>query len=812
MDPSDPGPHDAARRDARPLTRRDLLVGLGSASSAAALALAGASGAEAAARAHRIPAPAPVPAQTLNFNQGWRFGGAYRPGSEQPGYGLGGFRSVTLPHTVVRLGWGGWNPATWEGLWIYRKRFTPPATPGARIFLKFDGVMTDASVYLNGTLLARHQGGFLPFSVELTSALIAGVNDLGVVVDGRLLDTPPQGSPFGAGAIDYLTPAGIHRDVTLHVLPASFVSDVFAKPLNVLTAPELRCAVSVDSARRPHNRVTVTVELRDGARTVAHTSRSVRLAPGTHQVELTLAGLRGIELWSPSRPKLYTVRTTIHGADIDPHVHELRTGFREAVFELDGFYLNGERLEIFGLNRHELFPYVGFAAPPRLQAQDAVLLKNQLNVNMVRCSHYPQHPAFLDACDALGLMVWEEPPGWEYVGDHNFQAILLQNIHDMIVRDRNRPSVIVWGTRLDESTSLPTLDGEARAMAYALDGTRQTSGAMNTQSTVNWAEDVFAYDDYNSVDGNAQIAPPVPGVPYLISEAVGAVTGPPLYRWFDPSTTLATQARLHAQVHDQARATPASAGVIGWAAIDYASLLSGPRNWENLRWPGVMDTFRVPKPGAALYRSQLSPQTAAVIIPAFYWDFGPNSPTTGPGPGSLLFTNCEELEIYVNGALLTTATPDLTDYGHLAYPPVLADLTVDGTTRPELEVIGYVNGVATASLKMSADTTRDRLWLGLDTSGLYADGTDATRATFRALDAYGNQRPYVTGEVALSLSGPAVLVGDNPFPLGFYGGVGGVFLRSQVNRPGRVTLRASHPTLGSASAHLQVIRAPTAAL
>ena len=174
----------------------------------------------------------------------------------------------------------------------------------------------------------------------------------------------------------------------------------------------------------------------------------------------------------------------------------VRTGFREAVFKLDGFYLNGRRLAIFGLNRHQLFPYLGMAAPARLQRRDAEILKYELNCNMVRCSHYPQSPHFLDACDELGIMVWEEPPGWCYVGDAAWQAIMLQNVHDMVIRDRSRPSVIVWATRPNEAPSYPALYAQARELAYQLDGSRQTTGSMINYSLDDWAEDVFAYDDY----------------------------------------------------------------------------------------------------------------------------------------------------------------------------------------------------------------------------------------------------------------------------------------------------------------------------
>lgn len=184
---------------------------------------------------------------------------------------------------------------------------------------------------------------------------------------------------------------------------------------------------------------------------------------------------------------------------------------------------------------------------------------------MVRCSHYPQSPHFLEACDELGLMVWQEPPGWGYVGDDAFQQIVLENVHDMVVLNRNRPSVIVWATRLNETGHYPRLYARTRRLAYELDGTRQTTGAVTFHSTTGWAEDLFSYDDYFSSAGHATLKPPVPGVPYLVSESVGA-----------------------------------------------------------------MDGAHRCEPGAAVYRSQVSPEVHPVILPMFFWDFGPGSPATWP--------------------------------------------------------------------------------------------------------------------------------------------------------------------------------------
>jgi beta-galactosidase len=404
-------------------------------------------------------------------------------------------------------------------------------------------------------------------------------------------------------------------------------------------------------------------------------------------------------------------------------------------------------------------------------------------------------------------MVWEEPPGWGHVGDAAWQDIVIQNVHDMVVRDRNRPSVIVWATRLNETANYTTLYTKTRQLAYDLDGSRQTTGAMQIHSTTDWAEDIFSFDDYHSSNGNAELLPPLAGVPYFVSEAVGALDGPPTYRWIDPGPTLASQAFMHAQVHNIAQSNMRYAGLLGWAGIDYASLNGGNRIWDNLKTPGVIDTFRVPKPGAAFYQPQVDPRTRPVILPVFFWHSGPSSSPGGPGPNAMIATNCDRLEIYLGGRHVATGTPDTQRFGSLAHPPVFVDLTVGGTRLPELRMDGYLGDRKVTATLMSADTSRDRLELTADDTTIEADGSDATRITFRAVDAYGNHRPNVTGDVALSITGPAVLVGDNPFAFSDYGGVGGAFIRSLPAQTGLVQITAEHPSLGRTSLQVTVTRA-----
>ncbi|HEY7173558.1 MAG TPA: glycoside hydrolase family 2 TIM barrel-domain containing protein, partial [Micromonosporaceae bacterium] len=691
----------------------------------------------------------------------------YEPGSERPNYNDSGFEPVTLPHTVAPLSWRDWNPATWERVWIYRRHFDGAGLGGRRVLVDFDGVMTAAMAVLNDRVTDSHAGGYLPWSVELTDGIVPGDNVLAIIVDARCLAVPPISPRRGPGSIDFLQPGGIYRDAAFRVVPNAYLTDVFARPADVLTDArrvDVSCTIDAREARHGAN---LTVELLDGAEVLATATQQANLPNGTSTVDATLSNVGDVELWSPDSPNLYIVRATLRAPDGGTHAAERRIGFREASFRPDGFYLNGTRLQIFGLDRHQLFPYVGMAAPARVQRRDAEILKSDLNCNMVRCSHYPQSPHFLDACDELGLMVWEETPGWGRIGnDAAWESAVLRNVADMVVRDRSRPSVIAWGTRVNEAASNPTLYRRTRRVAYQLDGSRPTTGAMRVHSTAGWTEDVFAFDDYHSRGGNAELMPPVPGVPYLVSEAVGALAGAPRYRWIDSAETLGTQARMHAQVHNLARSDPRYAGLLGWAAFDYASMNGGDRVWHNLKTPGVLDTFRVPKPGAAIYRSQVDPAVRAVIAPTFFWGglASPRSGATVPAAtergvrhDAMIATNCERLEISVGERHVATATPDTTRFGHLAYPPVFvdipavhaaaADVPSAGAALPDLRIDGYVGDRLAATLHMSADTNRDRLALTVDDPVIEGDGSDATRVTCRAVDEYGNQRAIVDGDV-----------------------------------------------------------------
>ena len=348
-------------------------------------------------------------------------------------------------------------------------------------------------------------------------------------------------------------------------------------------------------------------------------------------VGTTLTRLGDITVWDcrDASAKLYTVVATLLVGSTPVHDYQVRTGFRTISFQEDGFYLNGRRVTLFGLNRHQFYPFAGGAMPARVQARDAQILREELNCTMVRCSHYPQSEDFLDACDELGLMVWDEAPGWGYVGDPAWQDLACRDVAAMIVRDRNHPSVILWGARLNETDDDQAFYGKTNEIAKSLDNSRPTVGAMNNwrPSSGNYQQDVYSFNDYSHVSdvsggerrggerrgGERQsvkrpaLQPPVAGMPYMVSEAIGTLSGPArFYRRTDTQAVQQGQATAHATVHDIAASDDRYCGLVAWSGFDYPSG-SGRNRHRGVKCTGVADLFRIPKPGAAIYQAQVAP-------------------------------------------------------------------------------------------------------------------------------------------------------------------------------------------------------------
>jgi len=531
-----------------------------------------------------------------------------------------------------------------------------------------------------------------------------------------------------------------------------------------------------------------------------------------------------ITLWDVRKPYLYLVLATISpviNSLNQTHTYTTRIGFRVAEFKVEGFYLNGERFRFYGLNRHEIYPYVGFSMPPRVMRKDVDILKNEFHTNIVRCSVYPQSEAFLDACDELGLMVWQETPGWQYVGNTTFRDLVIQNVHDMIIRDRNHPSIIIWGVRINESPNEPDLYNITTELSHLLDGTRPASGSMTNTTRndlKNWHEDVFAYDDYNTApDGTVSISAPLPDLPYMISEMIGqwsyGVNKSGFgnsYRRDGDLQLQQLQAVFHAQGQSNAASYANMSGSISYCGFDYGS---GFNSYQGVKYPGVADIFRIPKLGASFYQSQVD-QANPVIIPNFYWDFGPASPD-GPGDNAAIFSNCDQLKLYVGNNMVCSALPDKKNYDSFAYPPFFCNLVIHSQLFslqlvPDLRIDGYIQNKLILTKNFSSDSTKDQFLFLADDIQLIGDGADSTRLVFRVVDFYGHPRAFAGGMVSFNLSGPATLIGANPFNLTETGGASAVWLKSAIlpaRQQGMVKVMAQHSLLGTKSLTVSVIGA-----
>lgn len=748
------------------------------------------------------------------LDQNWLFGGKFSADAVKPHFDDAAFEKITLPHCVAKLSWQGWSPSAWQDVWIYRRHFSAPTEfRHRRVFLDFDGVMNTAMPTVNGHALPPHAGGYLPFHYEITDFLKHGRNVLAVAVDSRWNQVPPDGSPKGTGAVDYLEAGGIIRPVGLRAVPQIFISDVFAKPVDVLNSGRrIEVACTIDAALVSRQPLQVKVEMLDGDRRIAAVSKTLKLEQtGETTVTLTLADLGNVKLWDVDAPQLYQIVTTLVLGGEPLHDCRTRIGLREARFDVDGFFLNGRRFRFMGLDRHEIFPYTGFAMPPRVMRRDAEILRREFNCTAVRCSHYPQNEAFLDACDELGLMVWEEPPGWQFLGDAAWKELAVRDVKQMILRDRNHPAVIIWGVRVNESHNDPALYERTRALAKSLDDSRPTSGSMTAHSKKDWHQEVFALDDYHSApDGGVGIDAPLPDVPYMLAETVGQFSYAAKkgfnnkYRRAGDLALQTSQALFHAQAHDRAAAYPRFCGVIAWCAFDYSSLMNA---YNAVKCPGVADVFRIPKLGATFYQAQVSPDVKPVILPNFYWDFGLRTPN-GPGRHAAIFSNCDRLEIFVGGKPITSVQPDRANYPNLKYPPFFCDLEIADAivkTKPELRIDGYVGGTLALSRSFSSDASKDELFLAADDAELLGDGVDATRLVFKVVDQFGAERAFAGGQIAFEIAGPGVIVGDNPFTLmDDSGGVGAVWIKSVPNGAGQIVVEATHSALGKKSVTVNV--------
>jgi beta-galactosidase len=715
------------------------------------------------------------------------------------------FKSVTIPHTNVEVPYNYFDERIFQFISCYRNIIElDHMYRGKNIFLDFDGVMTYAEVYLNGTLVGSHKGGYTPFTVNLMDTIEFDTpNTLTVKVDSReRADIPPFG-----GDIDYLTFGGIYREVSLRIVDSVYIENLFVRPKKTLEdQKQVDYSVFMTNTSSDSQNIHLTVCIKDGATLIAKTEEQITIRRQTTEgFEFTLPDVSDIKLWDLDDPQLYTfeVKLTSDDNSIEDS-YTTRFGFRTADLTPNGFLLNGRAVKLRGLNRHQTFPYVGQAMPARIQRKDADILKNELHLNIVRTSHYPQSKHFLDRCDEIGLLVLEEMPGWAHIGDDAWKQVACENVREMIERDWNHPSIILWGVRINESPDDHDFYTETNRIAHKLDPTRQTCGVRNIPHS-EFLEDVYTMNDFVHSGGERVLRDQreVTGldtlVPYLVTEFNGHMY--PTKR-FDQEERLIEHALRHTRVQSKSAANETICGAIGWCAFDYnthQNFGSGDR----ICYHGVMDMFRIPKIAAYFYKSQVPPSKKIVLEPATLWARGERS--IGGVTPLTVFTNCEYLEFYYGSELMGTYYPDHDTYPGLGYPPVTidADLGEWGCAWKDGRFLGYINGTQVIERKFAGDPVPTQLIAMADDAVLYADGIDTTRIIFKMLDQAGNVIPYVHECLKLKITGAGEIIG--PHEVVLIGGCIAVWVKTQMEE-GVITLSAVSSRLKANDVIIQVAK------
>ena len=605
--------------------------------------------------------------ERIYLNEGWRFNEKYREEMIKKDFSEMDMKEVRLPHTCKEIPYHYFDEQIYQMVCLYRRRIEiPESWKGKYVILTLEGVAHESEVFLNGEKIGEHHCGYTAFSIDLSKKLIYGEeNVLAVKVDSReSLNIPPFGF-----VIDYMTYGGIYRDVYIEVRNETHLQDVFlASKIKRDVSGDLAVLISQIQIAGEQEEIGLRQFIRKKGQDSYRLLGETQINAGQKKVE-TKWKTGNIELWDIESPVLYEVKTEL--TKQDTVLDEVVTcfGFRKAKFLKGGFYLNGRKVKIRGLNRHQSYPYVGYAMPKSMQRMDADILKYELGVNAVRTSHYPQSHYFLERCDEIGLLVFTEIPGWQHIGDEEWKRQAVENTKDMVQQYRNHASIILWGVRINESQDDDEFYERTNAVARSLDPYRQTGGVRAHQKS-SLLEDVYTYNDF-SHDGEAKGCLPKKKVTsdmeraYLVSEYNGHMYPAKAFDWEEHR---AEQAIRHARVLDAIASEEDISGSFGWCMTDYNThkdFGSGDR----ICYHGVMDMFRNPKLAADIYACQQ--EASPVLSISSTMDIGEHP---GGSRGKIwIFTNTDSVRMYKNGRLLKEYRKEDSGYSHLLHGPILID-------------------------------------------------------------------------------------------------------------------------------------------
>lgn len=741
-----------------------------------------------------------------NYNSSWLFQRQEGKGSK--------WEKVNLPHSVKI------EPLIvnnqWQGTSIYRKSFNVGAPDGKKWFFHFEGVMQEARVFINGKEALIHKGGYLPFTVDATPYLVPrSENRIKVEVINKDDSTIPPGKALKD--LDFNLYGGIYRNVYLIKTNEIYITD----PVQADLVNDGGILIHFDDPNEEKASGIISTHIRNESDKDRQISLNISFSDNNGKTtkfksteydiqageELTITRNVEIEeplLWSPHQPNLYNVKVEVKDGRKVIDRKELRTGIRSLQLTGKDFFLNGEKIFLNGTNRHQEYPYIGYALSNEAQYRDAYKIK-EAGFNFVRLSHYPHATAFLEACDELGLLVMNAIPGWQYYEEGDFVENAIQDIKDLARRDRHHPSVVLWENSLNES------DMPEEFMIRANEVLKAELPYSNIY-TAGWI-DHPSYDLFIPARQHAQ--PPsywnlynTPDRPILIAEygdweyyAQNAGFNQKAFGDLKEEertsrqlrgageTRLLQQALNYQEAFNSNLKGGQTIGHANWLMFDYNRGYA-----SDLEASGISDIFRLPKFSYYFYKSQKAPGkdkfSEPMVFIANYWT--PQSTTS-----VRVFSNTDEVALYLNDQLIDRKAAAINEISDsLPYPPFTFEL--ENFQKGELRAVGYINDKEAASHRVQTPEMPIKIELEADFSGknINEKGADMIFVYARVVDKNGTLVPTSTASIEFSLVGNpknAKIIGG--YIINAEAGIATILLRTE-SFTDPLEIRASSHSLG----------------
>lgn len=742
-----------------------------------------------------------------------------------PSLDIHGWETVHLPHSP-RIESKEFK-THWQGLCWYRRSFLlMPEMKDKKIFVKFEAIMQQATVWMNGQEITTHDGGYLPFSIdigELPGLHFDGetANTLVVRADNRDQPDIPPGLPLKR--IDLTYQGGIYRDVTLLVTDKLHITDavhanepggggLFVKYPEVSrnrATLEIQVHARNDRARACPTAVRYTLFDAAGKKVATAINKTRSIAPGTGHHFTQSMVVHNPLLWHPDHPYRYRLQVELLTADGTVDSRAIRMGIRKIEWKNDGFFINGEKLVLHGANRHQDGLHIGNALPENAQRLDALKLREG-GFNNVRAGHYPLDPHFMDACDEYGLTVIACIPGWHYFKETpRFLENSYNDVRQLVRRDRNHPSIILYETILNES---------GYSEAYA----RETYRIAKEEDPGCFAACDHNYPAYELYDVNYKH--PGSSKPFFSREwgddnryeGLHGTTWGDWARRSDESSmiyqSLARQKDLNGDGYwdwHGVNARPTAAGYALWVGMDHNRGGS-----VNIARCGVLGLDRYPKFCYHFLKSQRPPEKKNRLFDSGPMVFIASRWTEKTAAELHVYSNAEKVRLYLNGKLLGERTPDTTytegsktrPLGHV-FHPIFTFPGIQwkaGILRADALIGNKI--VATHTVKTPGKAVRLQIQLDHVRHKLTADSSDMALLFITAVDKAGTLVPTRTDAIWFDIRGEGRLIGANPVQL--EGGAAAIWLRSTPT-PGSLTVTAHSEAIAAGTFSTQTVPATT---